>query len=105
MNLALLVICSLHDIMWLTLLPLSTLNMHLESMSITIKLKGGKLKRGTVLELYFVSSRNTCHPRLLDVLLACKHAHFTCESGTSSSVSKFYDLECSTPPYLEQFPL
>lgn len=113
-NLAFLVICSLCVmvllvncflgdlvllvIVQLTLPPRSTLTMDLESMSITIMSKGGKLKRNNVLKLYFVSSRNACDSRLLNVLFARKCARFTCESKTSSYGSKIYDLECSTPP-------
>ena len=104
----LLVHCSLGDlvllvVMWLTLPPRLTLNMNLESMSITIMLKGKggggvKLKHNTLLELYIISSRNTCDPRLLDVPFARKRARFTRLSETSSSASKIHDLECSTPP-------
>ena len=71
-NLVLWVISSLHNlvllvIVWPTLFPWSTLNVKLESMSITIMSKGGKLKPNTSLELYFVNKRNVCAPRPLDV--------------------------------------
>lgn len=75
-----------------------TLNMNLESVSITIMSKGGELKRNVDLKLYFVSSRNVCDPRPLDVPFACKHASFAHESKASSSKSKISDLECSPPP-------
>lgn len=81
-------------------LPLqSTLNVTLDSMAITITLKGGKFKRNIGLKLYFISSRNVCNPGYVDVPCVHKCAHFTCELEASSSRSKKFDLECSTPPW------
>ena len=102
-NLVLWVISSLHNlvllvIVWPTLFPWSTLNVKLESMSITIMSKGGKLKPNTSLELYFVNKRNVCAPRPLDVSSARKHACFARESEASFSRSKIYDLDRSIPP-------
>ena len=99
--------CSLSNlvrlvIVRLTLPPWSTLDVNLESMSITIMSSGrgggGKLKRNFVLKLYIVSSRNVCNLGPLDVPFACKHARFACESKASTSGSKISNLECSTPP-------
>ena len=64
--------------------------------------KGDELKRNVDLKLYFVSSRNVCDPRPLDVPFACKHASFAHESKASSSKSKISDLECSPPPLLSK---
>ena len=59
---------------------------------------GGKLKPNITLELNFVSLRNVCAPRPLDVPFARKHACFARELEASSSRSKISKLECSIPP-------
>ena len=54
--------------------------------------QGDKLKHNNVLELYFISLRNVCNPRLLDVPSTCKHACFTCELEASSFGSMISNL-------------
>jgi hypothetical protein len=81
-----------------TFLLQSPLNVNLEYVSITIMSKGGKLEHNTLHDLYFVSSRNVCNIRPLDVPFVHKHAHFTHESKASSSGSKISKLVCATPP-------
>ena len=83
-------------IVWPTFPPWSTLNVNLESLLIVIMSKGVELKCNIVSELYFISSRNACDPRPLDVSSASKLVSFTRELEASSSRSKFFDLGCST---------
>jgi hypothetical protein len=83
--------------------PWLTLNVNLESVLITIMSKGGKLKRNIILELYFVSSRNTYDPGPLDVPFACNHARLVVSRWQPPIGARFMTL--SAPPLPEQMPL
>ena len=67
-----------------------TLNVNLESVSITIMSKGGKLQSNTILELYFGNSRNMSDLGPLDVPLCLQATRYACKLETSSYGSKMF---------------
>ena len=78
---------------WLTLPPWPTLNVNLESVSITIMSKGkDKSKHNIVFKLYYISSRNVCNLGPSNVPSTCKCARFACELEAFSYGSKISNL-------------